>query len=446
MPTEAEIQTQWKNAVDLLEDTRAFSDSTVAPAGGLLDVLLQSLEGSYTPDALGNAARSFRSTLSSLVNPSRILEFLSPILYDYAKIVSDTPGAGTGFGSGYVDLSSVMRAIYEHFVANALSVQSRDITYDITATLGAGNIGNGSLHRLTLDENAHALEACHVERKIWRCRADQNSGVQEHAESFEMNGAASPPDDLLRSTHGSGASARTFIRAHHAGAAQGGSILRNSSFSDFSATAAPKFSGWSEAAGGAQLSKDAVNFYRSHPGANGNDASLKITGGSGTVTIKQAIADMRVSRLDADRPYFLRVMINGSVGTAAGGTFALSLGSQIVTVSVDGLDPGWNEVVIPFDEGCWFRNFNADPMDIEIEWSGSTSGFLLVDDAIFAPWDLVDGTYWLLVGGTTPFLLDDTLTFTDLGGAPATAKIQWYLFISGLGYLPSKGTPTFQDP
>ena len=64
--------------------------------------------------------------------------------------------------------------------------------------------------------------------------------------------------------------------------------------------------------------------------------------------------------------------------------------------------------------------------------------------------ELVDGTYWAIRGNAathTPWLVDDQLAITDTGGAPATAKIQYWLWRTGLGYLPSTtGTPTFSDP
>jgi len=110
---------------------------------------------------------------------------------------------------------------------------------------------------------------------------------------------------------------------------------------------------------------------------------------------------------------------------------------------------GWNELILDFDENLWFRNFNEDPMDVEIELASNTTGYVLVDDAIFAPLDLIDGTYWFLRGNNTShtsWLVDDVFEFTDTGGAPATGKLQWWLYVAGLGYLPSSGTPTLADP
>lgn len=418
---------------------RSWADTTAADGGGLLDVLIQSLEGEYTPSSLANFAAGFRAGLSNLISPGVAAEVLTPVLFEYAaQVLTD--------GSGYTAAEEIMTALYEHFVANSLTVESRAITYDTTATLGAGNVGNGEIKRLTEDENGFDLEACTVETKRLRCRTDQNSGVQKHDERFEILGDAASQDSLLRSSHGSGESARTTLASLHAGSGPGGSLLRNSSFSTYSATASPKFTSWTEAAVGGGIAQDATNFYRSHPGAS-TDGSLQMTGGGGTVTLTQDLTAMRISKLDPDKPYFLRVMLNKTVGTAAGGTVTLRLGSQTVSVTIAALGANWQELLIPLDQGCWFRNFDEDSFTVEIEWSGSTSGTLLFDDMLFQEFDLIDGTFWALIGGSTAWLVDDSLVFTDTGGAPTTAKIQWWLYIAGLGYLPhTTGVPTFTEP
>lgn len=440
-PSESELQAQWRAAVDLLENARNFADGTVAGPGNLLDTLLQSVEGEYTPQGLTTAAQRFRGALSSLVEPGRVLEFLSPILFEYGRLITS--------GNGYADVRTIKRALYEHFVANSLTVKSRGITFDTTATLGAGNIGNGAVERLTVDENGFPLESCHVETKTWRCRQDRNSGVQEHAEVFEVVGRAAGPDGLLRASFGSGDGSRRLVRSAHAGSIAGGSLLKNASFSTYNASATPKFTGWTQTAGGASIVQETAAFYRGFPGST-VDASLRINGGGGTVTLTQTLDDMRVSRLEPDVPYFLRVMLNKTVGTAVGGTVTIRMGSQSASVTIAAMGSGWVELMIPAGAGCWFRTFNENPFQIEIEWSSSTSGYLLVDDVLFVPWDLVDGTYWVMrQNGATPvsWLVDDTLEFTDTGGSPATGKIQWWLWLAGLGYLPSTGgSPTFTDP
>jgi hypothetical protein len=446
-PTEAEIQTQWSNVVDILETIRAHADGTMAGGGGKFDTLLQSLEGEYTPSELANAVQGLRSAYSSMIESSTVLEFLTPILFEYGKKLADD--ATGGYGSGFRDVGQLFTALYEWFIDNSLTVQSRVVTYDSTATAGAGNVGDGAMNRLTVDHNNHTLEAVTVEKKTFRCRSDQNTGTEENAEVFEVLGEQASFDALLRSSYGSGEASRTFIRSKHAGTGSGGSLLQNSSFSTFDSTASPKFAGWTESAGGSNLAQDTTNFYRSHPGAQ-TDAALKITGGGGTVTLKQTLSAMRTRRLDIDTPYFFRVMLNKTVGTAVGGTVTIRMGSHSGSVTIAGMGSGWVELIVPLTLNAWPRNFNEDPFDVEIEWATSTSGFLLVDDAIFCPMDLVDGSWWILRGNADPhlpWLVDDTLTFTDSGGAPTTGKIQWWLWVAGLGYLPStSGTPTFADP
>lgn len=458
-PSEAEIRTQWVNIVDLLEETRNFADGTMAGAGNVYDTLLQSLEGEFLPSSIIPAVQSHRSSLSDLVSPETARTFLEPVLFEYGRVITD-------FGGGYEGADDLMRALYDWFVTNTITVQSRAITYDTSGTYpatnsgGAGPTTGSEFSRLTVDENNYNLEACTVEKKIFRCVRDQNSGVKEHAEVFEFLGAQASQDSLLRSTFGSGQASNVNLTVRHAGTGPAGSLLRNSSFSTFSATATPKFTGWTQAfTGGAaagDIGQDTTNYYRSHPNA-ASDASLELTApSSGNITLSQTIDDLSGSTLDPNTPYFLRVMANRAVGSATGGDLVLRLGSQVLTTQISSLsDTAWSEVVMPIDTNSWFRNFNEDGFTIEIEWASSSSGgTLLVDDVIFAPMQLIDGTFWIarqnqsLVAGTypNPWLLDDEVSFTDTGGAPSTGKLQWWLWVSGFGYLPSSGTPTISDP
>jgi hypothetical protein len=444
-PSEAELQTQWKNLVDVFETVRAFADDTVAVPGGPLDTLEQSVKGDFTPTGLVAASDTMRAVLSSAVDGISSQEALGSILDEYGKIID----AASSYGGGYDDIASLARALYDYFVDSSQTIKSRLITYDTSATLGVSNVGNGAITRLTKDENGFDLEACTPEVKTFRGRADQNSGTRENAEVFEVLGEASSLDNLRRDAFGSGTDSNTTILSLNAGSGQSGSKLSNSSFSQFSASATKKFSGWTEAAGGAQLAQDTTNTYRTSPGTT-TEASMQITGGGGTVTVKQTLADMTLQRLDPELPYFYRVMLNADVGSALGGTVTIRLGSKSASTTIAALlTNGWVELFIPADQNTYFRNFNEDAFDVEIEWSSSTSGTLLVDDAIMAPYTFIDGTWWALRGNAAvhvPWLVDDTLSFEDTGGAPADAKLQWWWWQSGLGYLPSSGTPTVTDP
>lgn len=440
-PTETEVQTQWRNAVALLEGIRNYADTSVVGTGGLMDTLMQSLEGDFTPQGLTSAAQRLRSGLSALVDNARANEFLQPVLYEYAKLLPN--------GSGYRGIREIVPALYEHFKLTSKTVKSRAITFDTTATINLikTNVGNGAMARLTVDENNFPLEFCTVEKKLFRCRQDRNTGTPEHAEIFEHIGSAAAIDGLGRYGTGSGDATRLSIRSQHAGTGNGGSILRNSSFDTYSASASPKFQGWTEVTGGSQV-QSSTTYYRGNPSSTTN-GSLRMDAGAATILLRQSLVDMRISRIEPNAPYFLRLMVNKTVGSAVGGNLTVRLGGYDYQIALSSIGSGWQEIVVATGADCWPRTWLDSSFAIEIEWASQTSGYLLVDDAIFCEWDRIDGTYWCLrqnAASPTSWLIDDTLEFTDTGGAPTTGKIQWWLWVSGLGYLPSSGSPTFTDP
>ena len=441
-PTEAEIQAQWKASVDILENMRDLADNTMAGPGNKLDSLLTQLEGEYTPYDSSAAVQATYQTLSAAISPATALAYLRPIVFEYGNWLS----ANGYYGGAYTSAAVLFNALFEYMSENSVTVQTRAITFASPVYAG-GNTGNGALHRLTVDKYGNPMEACHVEEKQFRCRRDQNNGTEVNAEVFESLGQASSGTALQvgAAGFGSGESSRTLIASRHAGTGSGGSLLLNSSWSTYSATATPKFQGWTESSGSANISQDTSNYYRTHPGASVN-GSLKL---SGSAKIVQSISTTRARRMDPNEPYFLRIMVNQTIGSASGGNIVLRLGSVSKTVSLASLGSGWQEVILATDENCFLRNFNEQDLDIEIEWQSASSGYLLVDDAIFCVWDIIDGTYYTLVGNNSshsPWLIDDTITVTDTGGAPGAGKLQWWAWRSGLGYLPSSATPSITDP
>jgi hypothetical protein len=438
LPTETEIQAQWRNAVAILEATRAFADDTIAPADGLLDVLQQSLEGEWTPEGVAQAAAAYRASLSSLVSPDRASAFLVPILREYAEVLT--------IGGTYRDVRSTMRALYERFHNNGLRVKSRNIVYDDSPDYGWANQGFGTLTRLVFDENGYKLEACHVERKEFRCRSDQNSGATKYAEVWEVAGERESRDALRRYASGSGERSLVTITSRNSGSGRGGSLLANSSFDRFTSGNSPPFARWQVTNGNEAVDiESSAVVYREAPGSS-THLSLRINAPGSVVTLRQESEQWTSRRLNPNTPYFFRAMVNRSEGAALGGNIVLRLGNASRSLPISSLAEGWNEVTILPSKDLWFRSFNVEPLGVEIEWVGNSSGYLLVDDVILANWDLIDGTYYCLRGSNEAWMLDDTITIIDEGGAPPDAKIQWWLFAAGYGYLPSSLTPTFEDP
>lgn len=435
-PTASEIQTQWKNALIILEKLRAIADSAYVGASGFFDDLDQVLEGTYTPASLTGAMSRFRAGLSQLVSDTTAREFLDPCLFEYARLL----------GWPQVNPADIARKLAEYFDANSQSTTSRAITFASTGTAGGSNVGNGVLLRLTVNQYNEPIENVTApDTKTFRCIADASSGANRHAELFSVESLTSSPDWLGLGAAGSGISQRT-IRALHCGTGEGGSWLRNGSFSTYSASATPKFDGWTEVSSGASLAQDAVNFYRSHPGAS-TDASLRMnaTGGS-DITIRQAFANLRVRQFNPDVPMVLSVMVNKTVGSGASGDVTLRIGSSSVDTSVASIGSGWQRITVPFTEDCWHALFNDGTIDVELTWEASGSGYLLFDDMILHPMTEIDGTYFALFGGSTPFVAKDLFTVADTGGTPGTGIINHWLWRAGYVSLPVDGSPTFADP
>jgi len=450
-PTQGEIEAQWADAIDILETFRNLVDDTMAGNAGKFDNLLQSLKGEYTPAELSSFVARFRNGCSGLMSPTLARSVIAPCLFEFAALLNSQPSgdATEGFGAGYRNPSQLWRALYEYMHSQTQTVESRNITFG-SATAGGSNTGNGALSRLNVDQHGYAMEAVTVERKMVRCRQDSSTGVRPGSEVFEVIGDASSYDNVLRSTMGSGATSNAVLYSRHAGGGNGGSLLNNGSFADYNSGGTPKFTAWTETANGAQISQSTSATYRTTPGSS-TPASLEIDGSSGTVTITQPLTAMRRTRLDAERPYFLRAMVKGDGGTAAsGGNFSLSLGSQTVTQAISGLSAGWNEVILPIGQNSWFRNFNEADLSVVVEWTSPTSGTLNVADLVFAPMDFIDGGYFCIrqnANSPIDWLVDDLFVVEDAGGAPATAKIQYWAWVAGFGYLPSTtGTPTFVEP
>ena len=139
--TDTEIQTQWKNAVDILEKTRAFIDGTLFDEDAEFDVLTQSARGDFLPDMILRFQQTYRSAMSGLISPAMVQEVLSPVLYEYAGIIdAATAGAtGSGYGSGYSQPRDLMKALYEYFAGLGTpdTIETRAITFDTSATTAA---------------------------------------------------------------------------------------------------------------------------------------------------------------------------------------------------------------------------------------------------------------------------------------------------------------------
>jgi hypothetical protein len=419
-PSEAEVRTQLQNATKLLEEQYQWASENGDNLVGLVDTLEQALEGDEVAGA-ATAAQAIRNASAIALTSAPAL--LLPILRHYGKVI-DVPDR---------DPDGLLDRLYKHFHTNTITIQSRQITYDTTPTLGGSNVGDGTIHRLTVDENAYNLEACHVETKTARCEVDQNTGADVGEEIFELYGGYPGAD--ANEVQGSGLSAALpCYSARH-------SLLRNASFSDLTdggvGTALTALDNWTAASDIGNLSSSAT-VYRTAVG----DATPRSISFDANETITQKLSTNR-QKLEADTPYYLQVALSRD-SSGADGDLEIRLGTTTKSVDLTTLHASnWTVHRLDLDENLWYQQFAEDDLAVDIQLSGGATFGCLVDEALLVPFVPFDGTWWAAIGGETAFLEGDTLAWTD---TEVGSVIQWWLWLAFGWYLPSAAsTPTIAD-
>ena len=126
-PSAGELETQWKNAVDFLEDTLSGSSASAATK---VDTYMESIKSDFAKSQTDGAA-AFRAVCSNSVSQGVAQQVLSPILIAYAHHIVGTPER---------DIQSVISRIYTYFVDNSKSIKSRGITFG-SPSAGGSNSG-----------------------------------------------------------------------------------------------------------------------------------------------------------------------------------------------------------------------------------------------------------------------------------------------------------------
>lgn len=411
--TEAEIQTQWKNA------TKCFHDSLSAMATWITneDTYVQSFETAY-PAEQADGLRAARANLDAFLRSYP--DVLAPIMREYGRVMA-APEA---------DLSSLIFRLYQWLKDNTATVKSRGITFGTPTFSGA--TGTGTINRLTKDRNNYDIEGIFLDAKIAECSEDQSTGVNKHQEAFIVRGAAPARDSLAVS--GSGLVARMVAIS------AADSLLTNASFDDFSGTIGTltELIGWTPTTALSNFALDQTNYYRSSPGST-TPASLKI---SANDTMTQALS-ISGRTIDPNVPMYAQIAFNREVGTGDG-TLTLTFGSQTATVSL-AAQTGWNILRITIGQKNWYDTFKENDLDFKIGLSSRTTGYVLVDDFIIAPYTLFDNTWHAIVGGSTPFLTRDKATWTD-ALAGSDSKLQQWVWRATGQYLPHDASPSISDP
>lgn len=410
--TEAQVITQLKNAIKPFETVRLTCESSSPNVLGLEDTLTQSLHSDYA-DQIASSWGSARSRLNDYLGS--IGGVLSPIWRTWAQVLTTSPD----FAPDSSDQAIISR-VYDRMLTSGDRVTSRGFTF------GAGTVsgtGNGTLKRLTQDERNLPIENVYPEKKVAWCTLDQNSGTNKHSEQFEVRGQKSFKD--LLSITGSG-----LVQSITAKCAQD-SILTNASFDQYdSATAPTTINGWTATTNITNFAIDTTNYYRGF-GADDSTThqSLKIKAND---SLYQTKANFQ-RQLAAGVPVYAQLAYNRAVNSCNDGTLTFYLGSQSTSV-VLAAQAGWNVLAFTINStNCWLRNFNQNDLTVKVGLSGSTTFNVLVDDALVVFFDYADGWY-CVVGGTTPFLRNDQIAWTDTA---VECTLQKWIWRGTARYLPA---------
>jgi len=425
-PTQAEVETQISNVVRIWANYRDWTGVTASTNFlANLDTLIQSLEGNYTNELVGSVA-SFRSTLAAAMGGEG--GAISPLLVEM--------GAALGFPE--TSVLSIFQRLYTEMADASQAVQSRQMTFGAVAADGS-NTGTGTIYRCHQDARGYDMEGCIAEAKEAMVIADASSGTEPGQELFQFTGSDPARDNLK--IEGSGIV--TNIRAVTSNDSKTG----NSSWTNFSgasAAAPTAITDWTVGNDIANFEIDQTNFYRPDPSDGGNPASLKFKAND----YVEQLFSLRNISLNPSVPYWISLAYNREIGLGDG-DLTLWCGAQYVTVTL-AAQTGWNILNIPVGTAQFLRAINETDASVKVNLASNTTGYVLTDDLLLVGMQGMDGTFYLPVGGITPFLYTpgtgDKFTWSDTD--VAGALIQTAMFLSYGRYLPhaTGGSVTWADP
>lgn len=410
-PNETQAKQQISDAVKIWEEHRKYVGVTATPYLTREQTVLQELKSQFGESVTAALAMA-RMDLNSFM--LRLPAVLDPLMRDYGQVMN-VPETQGGL---------IFLRLYQYYIDNTFKVQSRMINYGSVTTVTA--VGTGVINRLVQDENGYPLEATTPDTKTLRCLFDEHSGGTKHEEQFEVRGQAAEKD-FLKVT---GSNVFTAVRGISGRDTL--QILSNPSFDNFgtSASAPSPITDWTVTGSLGNFEIDQSNYYRDYEGVT-TPGALRIKTND---TIKQDIT-IRRAQFIPGVPYYMQVAWNRQV-YAGDGTLTFTVGNVSVNV-VAAAQTGWQILRIPIGANNWFKTFNKGTFTVEIQLSGNTTGDILVDDIIIAPFQFVDGLWLAPVGGSTKWLRYDKYTYADaLYGSDAVLQ-QWIGWRTYGGSLPS---------
>ena len=414
--------------------------------------LRNDLEGDWA-QALTAEIQNLRDAGAAVLTKAQARALVEPLIRQ----------AAVAIGVRQAPIPVLFEKLYDHMVANSLSINDPEDTIDTTATAGGGNVGNATV--FVLDVGPDGNDLGHLTDTLTiTCTADARTLGKTQIERWLVEGGAARTDNMDYTGTGVSQALRTLSGDLSA------RFVLNPSFNNTSQDGSSNLTaldGWTQITGASLSTNLAVNATytaRQLPGDTAN-TSLQFNGDE---TIVQDLVAVRGAQIAQDVPYLISVAV-AKVGTPTG-TFTLRLSGTTGSGGVSAtLAHGAMTGSGTFDRlqitgaNCWGETFNANDLKLQIALASSgsmdASNYFVVDDVMFTPLqrilDFGDprtgrgsmGRWVGITGGSTPAVKDDLYTPTDtLNGTRATN--QWLLTkICHLGALPqvTGGTETTAD-
>jgi len=403
------------NRIRIADELDKFLASNAKNILGMESTLQAGNAGDRTL-AIRQSAGSDRATIANLVSSAQVRSLMLPHLQELMEATDIDKPTGT--------LAAMLDRLRDYMLANAVTLNSRDMTFGTPAATGTGT---GSMLRLTVDDQGFPLEGVTAEAKNWKCTEDANSGTKQK-ETFRLEGNTGGKDPaLIRGSNIANVlltcldpeSSADFITNP---TFQSDQDTLPSAGSPVVVAATDSITGWTlSAAPSFQLDSDII--YRGIVGQD-DKYSLEFLV-SGTVT--QVLEDEVAPDFDLNTPIYREIAVYRK--NAATGTLNFRWGAALVTVSLATLvDNAWNIVRVALDATAFFRGFDETTMDVQLEVTGLAVGTVHVHDLTAGPFTAVDGSWLVAIGAQTDFLVDDEFDYTDAEGGTRGINSYWLNF------------------
>ena len=416
MATESQVKTFISDGVAVMELLRTNGGTAGTNEIGLMKTFITDVgaaQGTYASGQLAGMI-GVRNAYAASMDASG---WLSSALAEYALAINIPER----------DPVIVLRRLYQYYFDNTLRVKSRNFTFGAVSMLqlnGNANVGDGTVNRLTTDENGFVIENTWAQTLKLQCTRDRNSGATIQEEIFLIEAGARNRDNIIIA--GSGNS-NSNIQAISARSTQVFGF-QNPSFSLMNGAGAVKFDGWTITGTAADCTQDLTNYYRTFYGDT-TPAAMKC---ASDVTIAQTFA-LNNSQFDGSTPVYVHVAVNKSVYGCTTGTITLTFGDQTASVAVSSLAAGWNLLKLGVSQKNWYKQFMGTAPTLSVAISGGNNP-ILFDDFTVGYFQQFDGLWYAVVGGATPFIVNDAATFID---TEVGSKIQAWIWRAFGLYLPS---------